>query len=273
MSNLDYVTVATEIAYEAGALLEQYFEQRPAIEYKQEYDLVTAADRASEKLVVERLRSRFPSHSIIGEEGGGIDNNSEYVWYVDPLDGTTNFAHGYPVFAVSLGLLQNGEPIAGVVYDPIRKECFAAEKGSGAYLNNRRIQVMEKGIYGTGFPSPRRHTNVNVHFFHQISMLTHGSRRVGSAALDLCSVACGRLDGFWEFGLKSWDAAAGIILVAEAGGTYSDMHGGPYEIAGPTLAATNGKVHGQMLELFSEIFQGNYRVPLDPVSTYLAEED
>ena len=276
MSNLDYVTVATEIAHEAGSLLEQYFEKRPAIEYKQEFDLVTAADRASEKLIIERLRSRFPSHSIVGEEGGGIDNNSEYVWYVDPLDGTTNFAHGYPVFAVSLGLLHKGEPIAGVVFDPIRKECFSAEKGSGAYLNNRRIHVtkttvMEEGIYGTGFPSPRRHTNVNVHFFHQVSMLTHGSRRVGSAALDLCWIACGRLDGFWEFGLKSWDTAGGIILVAEAGGTYTDMHGGPYKIAGPTLAATHGKVHEPLLELFSEVFQGKYRVPLEPVSSYQSD--
>lgn len=273
VNNLDYVSVATEIAQEAGALLERYFERQPPIEYKREFDLVTAADRASEKLVVERLRSRFPTHGIVAEEGSEVNAASEYIWYVDPLDGTTNFAHSFPMFNVSLGLTQKGQPVAGVVYDPIRKEFFTAEKGSGAFLNNRKIRVsqaeaLKEGLFATGFPSPKRpQLSANVYFFHQISMLTHGARRAGSAALDLCYVACGRFDGFWEFGLKPWDAAAGVLMVSEAGGTYTDMQGGPYAPGGPHLAATNGLLHEELLELFDDVFRGKLRVPLEPPPT------
>jgi len=271
MNNVDYLAVASEIAREAGQILGQHYERNVPVEYKGDFDLVTAADRASEKLVVERLRSRFPSHSIVAEEGGGIEQNSAYVWHVDPLDGTTNFAHGFPAFAVSLGLVRDGDPIAGVVYDPLRDELFSAEKGAGAYLNHRRIRVSEtnklgEGLFATGFASPRRHRAVNVHFFHQVSMLTHGIRRAGSAALDLCSVASGRLEGFWEFGLKTWDVAAGLLLVTEAGGRFGDMRGGPYALGGEHLAATNGVVHAELLELFGEVFGGRYRVPMVPVA-------
>ena len=268
MNQSDYVSVAAEIAREAGAVIEHYCERRPDIEYKGASDLVTAADRASEKLVVEKLRARFPHHGIIGEEGSNFDSDADYCWYVDPVDGTTNFAHGYPLFNVSLGLAYNGEVIAGVVYDPIHKECFAAEKGSGAYLNNRKIHVssvngIKEGLFATGFPSARRpEVGLNLYFFHQVSMLTHGVRRAGSAALDLCFVACGRLDGFWEFGLNSWDAAAGILMITEAGGTVSDMRGGRYTLGGVDLAVTNGLVHDELLDLFGDLFQGNYRVPL-----------
>jgi myo-inositol-1(or 4)-monophosphatase len=270
MSNVDYLSAAVEIAREAGKVLEHHHEKGVAVEYKGEYDVVTAADRASEKLIVEQLRQRFPAHSIVAEEGGGISNGSEFVWHVDPLDGTTNFAHGFPAFAVSMGLARKGEPIAGVVYDPIRKELFSAEKGSGAYLNNRRIRVsktaaLAESLFGTGFPSPRRHVDVNIHFFHQVSMLSHGIRRAGSAALDLCSVAAGRLDGFWEFGLKTWDVAAGLLIVTEAGGRYGDMKGGHYELGSGHLAATNGAVHEELLRLFDEVFQGRYRVPIPPI--------
>lgn len=271
LGNVDYITASAEIAREAGALLQQHFAGRVTIEYKGEFDIVTAADRASERLVVGRLRTRFPSHAIVSEEGGGVKKDSDYTWYVDPLDGTTNFAHRQPTFAVSLGLFHRGEPAVGIVFDPLRDELFSAERGSGAYLNHRRINVSEtsslaEGLFGTGFASAKRHKKVNVHFFHQISMLTHGVRRSGSAALDLCSVACGRLEGFWEFGLKPWDTAAGLLMVREAGGRYTDMRGGTHALGGDHLAASNGRVHDEWIELFSDVFAGRYRAPLPPVT-------
>src|SRR5438045_2285939 len=235
-----------EIARESGALLATYFEKRIAFELKGDFDLVTEADRASERLVVERLRSHFPSHSIVAEEGGGHEGSSGYRWYVDPLDGTTNFAHGYPVYNVTMGLEKDGEMLVGVVFDPNRQEMFSAERGAGAYLNNRRIRVsaakrLEDSLVSTGFPSRKRHLNVNIHFYHQMAMATHGVRRTGSAALDLAYVACGRLDAFWEFGLKPWDMAAGMLLVREAGGAVSDMRGAPHDLnSSPHLLADNG---------------------------------
>jgi myo-inositol-1(or 4)-monophosphatase len=258
---------ASEIAREAGAIISNLAERRIGYELKGDYDLVTEADRASERLIVERLRSQFPSHSIVAEEGGGIDQGREHCWYVDPLDGTTNFAHGFPMFNVTLALERAGELIAGVVFDPIRNEMFSAEQGGGAYLNNRRIHVskaprLAECLVATGFPSHRRHKSVNIHFFHQLAMATHGVRRAGSAALDLAYVACGRLDVFWEFGLNPWDMAAGMLLVREAGGRYSDMHGAEAGVRAPHLLADNGAVHAQVIEIFGEVFQGRYRVPV-----------
>ena len=271
MHNVDYLSVAVDIAREVGPLLLQHYEQRVAVEYKGEFNLVTTADRAAESLIVERLRNRFPTHSIVAEEGGGVDRDSDYVWHVDPLDGTTNFAHRFPAFATSIGLVYRGAPIAGAVYDPLRDEMFCAEKGAGAYLNHQRLKVsgasrMNEGLFATGFPSGRRHKEMNIHFFYQVSMLSHGIRRAGSAALDLCSVAAGRLEGFWELGLNSWDVTAGLLLVEEAGGKYGDMRGGPYELGGLELLATNGHVHTEMVELFCDIYAGRYRFPLIPVS-------
>ncbi len=262
-----YVDTAAEIAREAGALLATFFERRIGFELKGEHDLVTEADRASERLVIERLRSHFPSHSIVAEEGGGHTGSSEYCWYVDPLDGTTNFAHGFPMFNVTLALEQAGELIAGVIFDPTRNEMFSSERGSGAYLNNRRIRVskaarIEDTLVATGFPSLKRHENVNVHFYYQLAMVTHGVRRAGSAALDLAYVASGRLDGFWEFGLNPWDMAAGILLIAEAGGKCSDMQGGPVKLRNPHLLADNGAVHDEMLGVFADVFRGHYRYPI-----------
>jgi myo-inositol-1(or 4)-monophosphatase len=262
-----YLETAVEIAREAGALLSNYFERRVAFELKGDFDLVTEADRASERLVVERLRSHFPSHAIVAEEGGGHESSSEFRWYVDPLDGTTNFAHSYPVFNVTLAIEQAGEMIAGVVYDPIRQELFTAERGGGAYLNHRRIRVskvkkLDESLMSTGFPSRRRHLNVNIHFYHQLAMGTHGVRRCGSAAIDLAYVACGRLDGFWEFGLNPWDMAAGTLLVREAGGQCTNMRGQPFDLRGPDLLVDNGVIHGEVVELFAEIFRGRYRFPM-----------
>ncbi|HOL71376.1 MAG TPA: inositol monophosphatase family protein [Bryobacteraceae bacterium] len=265
-----YLETAMEIAREAGALLANYFERRIGYQLKGEYDLVTEADRASEKLVVERLHSHFPSHSVVAEEGTGQQRCSEFCWYVDPLDGTTNFAHGFPAFNVTLALEQAGELVAGCIFDPIRQEMFAAERGSGAYLNHRRIRVskvdkLEETLVATGFPSRKRHANLNIHFYYQMAMFTHGVRRAGSAALDLAYVACGRLDAFWEFNLNPWDVAAGILLIREAGGTVTDMRGGPAKLRGEHILADNGLVHGSILELFDEVFAGKARVPLPEI--------
>jgi len=266
-----YLETAVEIAREAGALLANLFEKRIGFELKGDFDLVTAADRASEKLVVERISTHFPSHSIVAEEGGGHESGGEFRWYVDPLDGTTNFAHGYPLFNVTLALEKAGQLIAGVIYDPIRQEMFAAELGGGAYLNNRRVNVskverLADSLLITGFPSYKRHLSINVHFFHQAAMATHGVRRSGTAALDLAWVAAGRADGFWEFGLKPWDMAAGILLVEEAGGRCSDMRGDARLLKGLHLVATNGRIHDETIGLFGEVFAGQYRVPLQQIS-------
>ena len=256
-----------DIARESGALLAAYFDKRVAFELKGDFDLVTEADRASERLVVERLRSHFPSHSIVAEEGGGRQGPSAFRWYVDPLDGTTNFAHGYPVYNVTMGLEQDGEMLVGVVFDPSRQEMFSAERGAGAYLNNRRIRVsasrrLADSLVSTGFPSRKRHLNVNIHFYHQMAMATHGVRRGGSAALDLAYVASGRLDAFWEFGLNPWDMAAGTLLVTEAGGRCTDMKGGVHEMNSPHLLTDNGAIHQETLALFAEIFEGRFREPM-----------
>jgi myo-inositol-1(or 4)-monophosphatase len=267
-----HLETAVEIAREAGALLANYFERRVPFELKGEFDLVTEADRASERLVVERLRSHFPAHAVVAEEGGGHESASEYCWYVDPLDGTTNFAHGFPMFNVTLGLARAGEVIAGVIYDPIRQEMFTAERGAGAYLNNRRIRVsavkeLSASLASTGFPSRKRHANVNIHFYYQLAMATHGVRRTGSAAIDLAYVASGRLDFFWEFGLKPWDMAAGTLLVEEAGGRTSDMGGAPHSVPKSVhLLADNGTLHGAILEMFGQIFAGKFEFPMPEIA-------
>ena len=263
-----YLETAAEIAREAGALLTGYFERRVPFETKGEFDLVTEADRASERLVVERLRSHFPTHSIMAEEGARHQGQSDYRWYVDPLDGTTNFAHSFPVFNVTLGLERAGEMVAGVVYDPCRQEMFTSERGSGAWLNNRRIHVssvaqVSDSLASTGFPSRKRHHNINIHFYYQLAMASHGVRRTGSAAIDLASVASGRLDFFWEFGLKPWDVAAGSLLVSEAGGRVTDMRGGPHNVTNSDdILADNGHLHDEVLGMFGQIFQGHLPVPL-----------
>jgi myo-inositol-1(or 4)-monophosphatase len=259
-----YLETAVEIAREASALLLEFAGRHVGFELKAKHDLVTAADRASENLIVERLRERYPSHSIVAEEGGEHAGSSDFRWYVDPLDGTTNFAHSFPVYNVTLALEQAGELIAGVIADPVRNEVFTVERGSGAFLNGRRIHVskvnrIEDALAATGFPSRKRHQNVNVHFFYQLSMLSHGVRRPGAAALDLAYVACGRLDLFWEFNLHPWDMAAGVLLIREAGGVCTDMLGTPLDLRGPHLLADNGLLHKETVELFADIFAGRYR--------------
>lgn len=271
----EFVEAAIEIAREAGAILEDIAHRRRAagsrdFDLKGEFDLVTEADRASEKWIVERLRQRFPGHAIVAEEGGGVAGGSGYHWYVDPLDGTTNFAHGFPVYNVTLALEKDGELIAGAIFDPTRNEMFSASKGAGAFLNGQKIAVSETAriaecLVATGFPSRKRHLNVNVHFYYQLAMLSHGVRRAGAAALDLAYVACGRVDAFWEFALNPWDMAAGILLVEEAGGLVTTMRGQDRTVRSPDLLATNGRVHSEVLEIFEDIFSGRPSFPLpDP---------
>src|SRR5882762_6321320 len=257
------------IAKEAGALLMSYF-GKISIEYKGDADLVTEADRAAECLITEGIVALWPDHDLVGEEGARRERGSEYKWYVDPLDGTTNFAHGFPVFCVSLGLTHKEERIAGVIFDPTRKELFAAERGSGAFLNGSAIHVSKtkkllESLVATGFPSHKRHKNPNIHYYHQITLRSHGVRRAGSAALDLCSVASGRVDAYWEFNLNSWDTAAGVLLVQEAGGLVTDMRGGPFALDSKETLASNGLIHEALLREFKEIFAGRGIEPLpDP---------
>ena len=252
-----YLTTVVEIARESGALLAQAFKRPVEIEYKRRSDIVTETDRRSEALIVERLRTHFPRHAIVAEEGGGQKTDSDYCWYVDPLDGTTNFAHGFPVFCVTLGLTYRDELVAGVVYDPTREELFSTERGAGAYLNHQRIHAskvstLAESLLATGFPPFANNNEVNMALYARFTQLTHGIRRAGSAALDLCSVASGRLEGFWELKLNPWDKAAGVLLVTEAGGKVSDLAGGAFKLLGDEIVASNGLVHEAMCEVFAQ---------------------
>lgn len=254
----DALKVAIEIAREAGTVLREGFERPKTITYKGEVDLVTESDRRSEELVVARLRKHFPDHGIFAEEGGRAAAQTQYCWHVDPLDGTTNFAHGYPCFAVSIGLVEKDRPIVGVVFNPFANEMFTTARGQGAFLNGKQIRVspvekLASSLVATGFPTHLRKKSSNMEYYWQFTLRTHGVRRDGSAALDLCSVACGRFDGYWEFGLSSWDTAAGVLLVEEAGGTVSDLAGQPYRLGGPSLIASNGRIHREMQELAASI--------------------
>jgi len=257
-----YLQDLEAIAREAGALVMSYFARHITVEYKGDVDLVTEADRASEKLIVERLRTRWPEHGIVAEEGTRTDAGADYRWYVDPLDGTTNFAHGYPVFCISIALARKDERLeAGVLYDPTRDEMFATEHGKGATLNGKPIHVsrtkmLAESLLGTGFPSHKRHKNPNIHFYQQITLRSHGVRRAGSAALDLANVACGRYDGFWEFNLNPWDTAAGALLVQEAGGRVTRFDGSPFRLDSREVLASNGLIHDELITNFAEIFAG-----------------
>jgi myo-inositol-1(or 4)-monophosphatase len=274
----EFATEAEKIAREAGALLREFYARGVATEYKGDVDLVTEADRASEALIRARLTQAFPQHGIYGEEGTRDQMESEFRWYVDPLDGTTNFAHGFPVFCVLLGLErrspglakdQDGEMCAGVIYDPLRDECFVAERGRGAWLNGAPIHVsrtrtLQEALTATGFPSHKRHGSPNVHFYQEFTLRSHGVRRAGSAGLDLAYVACGRLDGFWEFNLNPWDTSPGSLLVQEAGGAITRMDGSKFRLDSREVLATNGLIAPEMMHLFADMFAGR---GLDPIPT------
>jgi myo-inositol-1(or 4)-monophosphatase len=259
-----YLQAATAIAIEAGAILKEEASRPMQISYKREVDLVTQADKRSEQYIVERLTREFPTHSIAAEEGSGHESTSEFRWHVDPLDGTTNFAHGYPCFCVSIALSQKSATppsntlLCAAIFDPTRDELFAAAAGEGATLNRQPIHVshnatLSTSLLCTGFPVHERHASPNIHYYSDFTMRSHGVRRDGSAALDLAYVACGRFEGFWEFGLKKWDTAAGALLVQEAGGRVTDFAGEPYALGGPVILATNGLIHEEMRGVANEI--------------------
>jgi myo-inositol-1(or 4)-monophosphatase len=271
-----WVPVATAIAREAGARLREFFSQGVATEYKGDVDLVTVADRTAEKLIRERLSQAFPEHGIFGEEGTRDRLEGEFRWYVDPLDGTTNFAHGLPQFCVSLGLEQrpaglapeeDGSMVAAVIYDPLRDDLFVAERGRGALLNGRTMRVsrtpeLAEALVATGFPSRKRNESPNIHFYHEFSLRSHGVRRAGSAALDLAYVAAGRLDAYWEFNINPWDTAAGYLLVEEAGGKMTGFSGKPFRLDSREILASNGLIHAELVGLFADMFAGRNLAPI-----------
>jgi myo-inositol-1(or 4)-monophosphatase len=271
-----FVEQAAAIATEAGALLRDFYAEGVETEYKTEVDLVTIADRTSEKLILDRISEDFPTHGIYGEEGTRHHIDREYRWYVDPLDGTTNFAHGFPAFCVSLGLEHrpagiapdaDGMLVAGVIYDPLRDDLFVAERGVGAYLNGKRLHVSKnaelgRSLLATGFPSRARHENPNIHLYHEITLRSHGVRRAGSAALDLAYTAAGRLDAYWEFNLNPWDTAAGALLVLEAGGSMTGFDGSPFHLNSLEVLASNGLLKDELVAVFADIFAGRDLSPL-----------
>ena len=242
-------------ARQAGKILMSGVGQKIQIDHKSEIDLVTEIDRLSEDFLLDHIRERYPDDRIVAEESGIIQGNTGNVWHIDPLDGTINYAHGIPIFAVSLGYMQDGELRLGVVYDPVRDECYTAKRGKGAFLNGKPLQVsaadeLIQSLLVTGFPYDiRERQDNNLDHYSNLSLQSQGVRRLGSAALDLCYVAAGRFDGFWEVQIQSYDIAAGILIVEEAGGTVTDVYGGQDFLKPPcSILATNGHIHQPMLD-------------------------
>jgi myo-inositol-1(or 4)-monophosphatase len=244
---------------EAGALLLSYAQSGFRIEHKSTINLVTDADHAAEQCIIDHIGRRFPLHRVLAEERGRVEqSHSPYLWVIDPLDGTTNFAHGYPVYCVSIGVEFQGRCILGAVVDPSRGETFTAIDGRGAQLNGRPIRVsrtssLDRSLLVTGFAYDIRETpRNNLDHFVKFALKAQGIRRTGSAALDLCYVAAGRFDGFWEVKLNPWDMAAGSVIVREAGGYLTNFSGGDFSIYGKELVASNGYIHQAMIETLLE---------------------
>lgn len=244
------------IAREAGEVLRSGFGKNFAVEYKTNVaNLVTEFDKKSEKTIIDFIKKEFPTHSVLAEESGSHAASGEYLWVIDPLDGTTNFAHGLPIFSVSIGVQKNGEMIYGVVYDVMRDAMYSAEKGSGAFCNNRKLSVstnddLHKSVLVTGFPY-NVHENPDFAYerFTAFLRVARAVRRLGSAAIDMCYVAEGVFDGFWEVSLHSWDMAAGKVIIEESGGLVTDFAGKPMSIFDKRILASNGKVHESMINV------------------------
>ena len=239
----------------AGAVLRDYYRSGVTVKYKGEIDLITEADQASEALILQRIRAAYPDCAILSEESGASANVSPNVWIADPLDGTTNFAHGLPIFCVTLALMVNDVIEVGATYDPIYDELYTAQRGQGAYLNGERLHVsaapaLDRALLVTGFPYDRRTNPHNtIRQFADFSLRAQGVLRLGSAALDLGAVAAGRLDGYWEFKINPWDIAAGVLLVTEAGGQVTAPDGSPLDLFARRVVASNGLIQAEMLDL------------------------
>lgn len=252
------IDLAIRAAREAGAILNDFQRRGFDIERKGRINLVTAADRASEIHIKALISEHYPDHRILAEESGASIAGNEYRWLIDPLDGTTNFAHGFPCYAVSIGLEYHGEMILGVIYDPTRDEMFAAERGAGARCNDRPIRVseiehLENSLLVTGFPYDVRERMADYRpAWEGYLSRAQGVRRPGAAAIDMCYVAAGYFDGFWEFGLHPWDTAAGWILIEEAGGRVTQRDGEPFDNFAPSIIASNGRVHDEMLAVLRD---------------------
>ncbi|NET09462.1 MAG: inositol monophosphatase [Merismopedia sp. SIO2A8] len=263
--------IATEAALAAGVILQDYCGKLTNVEEKgRPGDLVTVADKAAEAAILEVLERHVPNHAILAEESGQLgDAESTYLWAIDPLDGTTNYAHQYPFFATSIGLLINGQPTVGVIYDPSHNDLFRAATGLGATCNRRPIQVsstqaLKDSLLVTGFAYDRRETlDNNYAEFCHLTHLTHGVRRAGAASIDLAYVACGRLDGYWERGLSPWDLAAGIVLVEEAGGKVTAYDTTPFDIQSGRILATNSHIHSEV---------SNVLLKIKPFDRFIPEE-
>jgi myo-inositol-1(or 4)-monophosphatase len=254
---VNYLEVAEETAREAAKVLLENLGKVKEIEFKAKNSLVTEVDKLSEKIIISNIKKNFPTHDIFAEESGKDLSDSDYLWLIDPIDGTTNYAHAYPFFSISIALEVKGEVIAGLVYDPVKDEMFTAEKGKGAFLNGEPISVSKSDEIN--------HSHLCTGFMHEVEWMVEANirnfgnfirraravRRDGSAALDLCYVACGRFDGFWELGLNPWDTAAAVLIVKEAGGHLCKFNGDAYSIYDKEILATNSIIDEQMMEILS----------------------
>ncbi|MFC2156184.1 inositol monophosphatase family protein [Acidobacteriota bacterium] len=251
------LAAALRAASTAGKYLKETFAQKPDIEYKGKIDLVTERDRKSQEMIYKIIKDEFPHHSVLGEENLNIEKDEELLWLIDPLDGTTNYAHSLPIFSVSLAFLEQGQTKVGVVYHPMLEEMFQAVEGSGAFMNNKKIMVSEetdlrKSLLATGFPYDLRESQTNnLDHFSTFSHKARAIRRCGSAAIDLSYTAAGRFDGFWELKLSPWDTAAALLFVKEAGGKITDFSGNPFNPFMKECVASNARIHEQMLAILS----------------------
>ena len=256
---MDYLETAIDLCRAAGDILNYYADRDKLVEFKGHANLVTIADKKSEELIIGGILSRYPSHSILAEESGATQSGAAVKWIIDPLDGTTNFAHGYPFYCVSIAVEEKGEIVCGAVYDPVREEMFSAARGAGAYRNGERLKVsnvdrLSQALLITGFPyNFRERVDTVIRQFGKFLVASQAVRRGGSAALDLCYVASGRLDGFWELYLQPWDTAAGHVILEEAGGRVTDFEGGPFSIYKKETLASNGLLHDEMRSVLVEL--------------------
>lgn len=254
----DFKKIAIQSVLKGGDILQGYRGEVKKIDYKGVVNLVTEADRLSENAIIKIIQKNFPEHNILTEESKGYEKDSDYKWIIDPLDGTTNYAHGFPVYCISIALEKEGEILLGVVYNPVLKELFVAEKNKGAFLNGKGIYVskqreLSRSLLATGFPYDIRESQINnLDHFKNLALTSQAIRRAGSAALDLCYLAKGIFDGFWELKLSPWDTAAGILMVKEAGGKVTNFSGEKFSIYAKDILATNGKIHNQMIQVLKK---------------------